>query len=115
MIYDVDMETQHHLEEVNKCKVFVGHKTHSTIFALATGTPVIALAYHPKTIEFLKQFGLEKNAIDDKYLSTENLCNIFENMEPELDKLSLIEYNKSIEFANRIEKDFFNVINRLKK
>lgn len=106
IVIDDDLETLNHLNEVSKCKVFVGHKTHSTIFALATGTPLIGIAYHPKTIEFLKQFNIESNAIGDKELNTSNLCSIFDNIISNLDYLSRMEFKKANEIADIINADF---------
>lgn len=114
-VYDKDMETLEHLNEVAKCKFFVGHKTHSTIFALATGTPLIAIAYHPKTIEFLRQFGLEGNAIDDKEMSTGDLCKIFDRLSNNLINVSLKEYETSNSIANQIESDLKKAINSIIK
>ena len=84
------METLEHLEEVSKCKIFLGHKTHSTIFALATGTPLIALAYHPKTIKFLQQFDMALNAIDDKQLSIQALIQVLDRLNTNLDEIKSI-------------------------
>lgn len=88
-VYDADMETADHLREVGKCQAFVGHKTHSTIFALATGTPLLAIAYHPKTIEFMRQFGMEQFALDDKLLSGDKLMTMFDNLLQCLDEVGI--------------------------
>lgn len=114
-VYDQDMETMEHLEQVSRCKIFLGHKTHSTIFALATGTPLIALAYHPKTIEFLQQFDLETCAIDDKDLSIRRLCDIFDLLTKHLEEVSQYEYSQSLKMAIKIEKDLSESINMLKQ
>jgi len=113
-IYDKDLETLDHLNEVKKCKVFLGHKTHSTIFALATGTPLIAIAYHPKTIEFLRQFELERNAIDDKNLTSQGLINIFDSLTMNLEEVGKTEYDKSLAIANQIQKDLTHAIQSIK-
>lgn len=109
-IIDEDLETLEHLKEVSKCKVFVGHKTHSTIFALATGTPLIGIAYHPKTIEFLRQFNVESNAIDDKELNIQKLCSIFDSVISNLDYISQIEYDKATKIAEIVYDDFRRAI-----
>lgn len=109
-VYDEDLETEQHLNEVSKCKVFLGHKTHSTIFALATGTPLIALAYHPKTIEFLNQFDLASNAIEDDKLSDTTLCEIFDKIVNKLEDIGKFQYDKSRHFAIKIEKDLKKAI-----
>lgn len=114
-VFDKDMETLQHLEEVSKCKLFVGHKTHSTIFALATGTPLIAIAYHPKTIEFLRQFDLDNFVIDDKHLTTQGLCGLFDEAAGRLNEISKHEYARSIQFAKQIKQDLTRAINTIKR
>lgn len=112
-IFIEDMETLEHLDEVSKCKVFLGHKTHSTIFALATGTPLVALAYHPKTIEFLQQFGLDSNVIDDKKLSENKLISIFDHINADLQQVSALQYGKSKEYSKQISHDLKDVIDKV--
>lgn len=110
MFFDKDMETAEHLDEVSKCSVFLGHKTHSTIFALTTGTPLIALAYHPKTIGFMRQFGLEENAIDDKIADSNKLCDIFDRVSRNAEELSRNQYEKSRCLSQEIEYGFVEAI-----
>ncbi len=112
-IYDMDMETLDHLNEVAKCKIFLGHKTHSTIFALATGTPLIAISYHPKTIEFLQQFNLKDNVIDDTKISTSDIRDIFDRITNDLESVSRHEYDYSKKIANQIECDITKAINSI--
>lgn len=103
---DEDLDTLEHLKKVEDCKAFIGHKTHSTIFALLTGTPLIGIAYHPKTIEFMRQFGLEDNGINDSDFTSNRILSVFDRMEPDLDNISALEFNKSTEISKRIQKDF---------
>ncbi len=53
-----------HLAEFARVRWVLGHKTHSVILSLAVGTPVLALAYHPKTHYFMEQFGLSAHCLD---------------------------------------------------
>ena len=101
-IYDEDMETADHLREVGKCQAFVGHKTHSTIFALATGTPLLAIAYHSKTIEFMRQFGMEQYALDDRIMTSRALIDTFDNLVADLDEVGVKSFEKSKEYASVI-------------
>ena len=84
---DVDMPTDIHLQAVSKCQCFIGHKTHSTIFALASGTPLIGIAYHPKTEEFMEQFGINQFCINDQELSIEVVIEKFNLLENDLDNI----------------------------
>lgn len=114
-LIDEDLTTLEHLNQVAKCRLFVGHKTHSTIFALTTGTPLIGIAYHPKTIEFMKLYDLEKYAIDDKKLSTQILIDKFLELENKLSQVGLHCNNLSQDYASKIEQDFVYAISLLKK
>ncbi len=101
-VYDKDLETAEHLREVGKCQLFVGHKTHSTIFALATGTPLLAIAYHPKTIEFMRQFEMGQFAIDDNVMTGDKLISIFDNLSNRLDEVGKAAITKSKSFSKVI-------------
>ncbi|UXH43194.1 polysaccharide pyruvyl transferase family protein [Rossellomorea vietnamensis] len=53
--------------------MFIGSRMHSTIFALAGGTPTIALAYQYKTIGTFKDMGLEKYTLKVDDFSVDDL------------------------------------------
>ena len=109
-VYDADMETADHLREVGKCRVFVGHKTHSTIFALATGTPLLAIAYHPKTIEFMHQFGMGQYALDDKVMSPDKLMSMFDELAENLDEVGSAALATSKKYAETISAQMKNLL-----
>lgn len=109
---DKDMHTHEHLDEVSKCQIYIGHKTHSTIFALATGTPLIAIAYHSKTIEFMKQYGLEEYAIADKDLTGLLLIERFEQLVQNIDIIGTKEFNKSREIAISIKETLSEILQK---
>jgi polysaccharide pyruvyl transferase WcaK-like protein len=102
LVYDKDLETAEHLREVGKCQLFVGHKTHSTIFALATGTPLLAIAYHPKTMEFMRQFEMEQFVIDDKVMTGDKLISTFDELSTHLDEVGNVAITKSKVFSEVI-------------
>ncbi|MEJ2649172.1 MAG: polysaccharide pyruvyl transferase family protein [Sedimentisphaerales bacterium] len=54
--------TVEHINSISKCRMFLGHKTHSQIFSLVAETPLLAIAYHKKTEDFMAQFNLERKA-----------------------------------------------------
>lgn len=111
-VYDADMETADHLREVGKCQVFVGHKTHSTIFALATGTPLLAIAYHPKTIEFMHQFDMGQYALDDRTMTSRELIDTFDNIVADLDEVGVYSFGKSKEYTSVIVSQINSIINK---
>ncbi|WP_165998474.1 polysaccharide pyruvyl transferase family protein [Bacillus sp. Cs-700] len=55
---------------------FIGSRMHSTIFAIAGGTPTIALSYQPKTMGTFKIMGLEEYALDIEKFKTSELVSI---------------------------------------
>lgn len=68
IIHPFMTSTEAHLKEVASCQCFIGYKTHSVIMALTTATPLIAIAYHQKTVDFMNDFGLGDYAIPDDEL-----------------------------------------------
>lgn len=97
-ILDEDLPVLDHLNKVKQCRLFVGHKTHSVIFALATNTPVIAIAYHVKFLEFMNQYGISEYCIDDKSLTTDRLIATYNEIIVNLDSINcqLEQINKRI-------------------
>ncbi len=112
IVEDRDMDTAEHLAKVARCRVFAGHKTHSVIFALAAGTPLIALAYHKKTEDFMAQYGLSRYAIADREISANRLCNCFDNLNTELDTVGRLEFEKSREYGQIVRNDFSDMVKR---
>lgn len=112
-VIDEDLQTLEHLREVECCSMFIGHKTHSTIFALATGTPLIAIAYHPKTIEFMSQYGMDEYAISEDKLSFQNLIVLFEKMEPNAERISSDIFKKSKHYALQIKDNLQSACNHI--
>jgi polysaccharide pyruvyl transferase WcaK-like protein len=105
-----DLTTEDHFSLIQECRYFVGHKTHSVIFALAAGTPLIALAYHSKTIEFMNQYGLNDFVIHDNELTTDLLVSTFEKMTKDSENLGEHIFIRSKEIAKRIRNDFNTMI-----
>mgnify|MGYP000693538980 CR=1 FL=1 len=111
---DEDLPTPQHLNEVAKCQLFVGHKTHSTIFSLLTGTPLIGICYHPKTREFMKQFGMESYAIDDAQLTTEILLQKFNELYRRAEEVSASIFQQSQLFSAELDRDIAQAIHTAK-
>lgn len=109
-VIDEDLESAEHLRRVAECQIFIGHKTHSTIFALATGTPLLAIAYHPKTVEFMKQYGLEHNVIDDKSISGSQLEIMFDDIVADIDTIGLQQYNISKKYTQSIQESLSSIL-----
>lgn len=110
-VYDRDMTTEKHIKEVAKCQVFIGHKTHSTIFSMATGTPLIGIAYHVKAFEFMHQFGVEKYCIDDQKLSSKVLIDKFDQLVRELDNIGVKMFGAAKKMSNVVKADMEYILN----
>lgn len=99
-----------HINEVGRCRYFIGHKTHSVIIALITGTPLLAIAYHPKTTDFMEQFELAENCLDDRLLDGPTLIDMFEQIRAAMDPISEQQLEKSKEFGAIVRRDFRDML-----
>ena len=102
--------TSEHLDAVAQCRMFVGHKTHSQIFSLVAATPLLAVAYHKKTEDFMAQFGLEKYCVDDAQISAEKLIEMFDEMNNNLDVISHKQQEVGSEICEQVKRDFARMI-----
>lgn len=102
-----------HIRAVAKCRIFIGHKTHSVIMALLTGTPLLAIAYHPKTADFMSQFELSDNCIDDRFLDGEILIDMFDKIRSNMDIISDKEIEKSRQYGEYVRRDFAEMIHKV--
>ncbi len=102
--------TSDHINAVAQCKMFVGHKTHSQIFSLVAATPLLAIAYHKKTEDFMAQFGLEKYCIADAHLSAEKLIKLFDEVNNNLDSINQKEQKIGSKTCMQVKEDFARMI-----
>ncbi len=103
IIHERDLETESHIKAVAKCRLFVGHKTHSVVFALTSGTPLIAIEYHPKTRNFMTQFDSERYSINDDILTFDLLKEKFNALELEFDKVGKHLFSTAIQYSKALE------------
>ena len=106
--------TSDHINAVAQCKMFVGHKTHSQIFSLMAATPLLAIAYHKKTEDFMAQFGLEKYCITDMQLSTEKLVKLFDEINNNLDSINQKEQEIGSKTCMQVREDFARMIEQVR-
>ena len=109
-IYDDDLTTEDHLAEVSRCRFYIGHKTHSCIFALLTGTPLLGLAYHPKTLCFMQQFECSEFCINDCDFNVNDVIDIISSMENDLDQIGYRLFTKAQYYSSVIEHDFQTIL-----
>jgi len=102
--------TVDHINAIAQCKMFVGHKTHSQIFSLVAATPLLAVAYHKKTEDFMAQFGLEDYCIVDAQLNAEKLIKMFERINNNLDQISQKQREVASKMYEQLGRDFKRMI-----
>ena len=106
--------TIEHINAIGQCKVFVGHKTHSQIFSLVAATPLLAVAYHQKTEDFMAQFGLEQYCIVDTQLSAEKLIKVFDQININLDHISRKQSAIASQMYEQVRGDFKRMIDEFR-
>jgi polysaccharide pyruvyl transferase WcaK-like protein len=99
---DEDLPTPEHLRRVGACRYFIGHKTHSIIFALTAGTPLVAIAYHAKSSDFMQQYGVPQFCIDEDELSGERVIRSFDLLMDNLDITGNQLFSRSRDFSASI-------------
>jgi len=107
--------TSDHINNVAQCKMFVGHKTHSQIFSLVAATPLLAVAYHKKTEDFMAQFKLEKYCIADAQISVGKLIELFDEINNNLDSINQKEQEVCSKICTQVKKDFARMIEQVRR
>ena len=102
--------TEAHLKEVASCRYFIGYKTHSVIMALTTATPLIAIAYHEKTNDFMRDYGLEDYAIPDEELNIEKAEKCMQLLEENAEAIHAKQKEVSRAIAEVLQKDLFEMV-----
>ncbi|MBE6657497.1 MAG: hypothetical protein E7604_03540 [Ruminococcaceae bacterium] len=102
--------TEEHLCAVASCRCFIGYKTHSVIMALTTATPLIAIAYHPKTADFMHDFGLDAYVLPDETLRTEQALRCIDLLEQNLAAVHQTEREIAREMAQRVQNDVYEMV-----
>jgi len=113
-IVDSYINTIEHLKQLAECKFFIGHKTHSIIFSLLTATPLIAIAYHVKTMDFMRQYGLENYGFMEVETTPDKLISTYRKIKVNLDEIHTIESQKSDEICRKVKQDFKELIDEIK-
>ncbi len=111
IIYPFMTTTEKHLQEVASCKCFIGYKTHSVIMALATATPIIAIAYHKKTEDFMRDFGLGDYAISDENLELVAVEKCMTLLEDNIEQIQEKQRIVAQQIAQQLKKDLHEMVN----
>jgi polysaccharide pyruvyl transferase WcaK-like protein len=110
-----NMETTVHLREVAKCRAFIAHKTHAVIFSLLSAVPLIAIAYHAKSKDFMEQFGLSAYCISDSELTEGKLIDAFDKLVMNLDAISISQTDKSRLLDSKVKRNFRSLLEFVKR
>ena len=79
---------------------------------MATGAPLVGIAYHPKTREFMRQFGCEEYCIDDDKLTSEALISTFDKLMTEVDTVGPRLYARAKEMSETVKVDMKAIIKK---
>lgn len=109
-IFPFETTTLEHLYEISSCSFFIGYKTHSVVMALTTATPLLAIAYHEKTIDFMRDFGLEKYSVFDENLTEIETMNTVFEIEKSARSIHKQELETSFSLAEEIKQDLENMV-----
>lgn len=66
---------------ISKAEILVASRTHATIAAWSTGVPTIAVGYSNKAVGISSDLGQEKYLLDINTLTAEKLCEVFNELE----------------------------------
>lgn len=114
-IFPFETTTEEHLAELSTCEIYIGYKTHSVIMALATGTPLLAIAYHEKTVDFMREYGLEAYAVGDENLSESKVKIIIDNLLAEKYHIHSVEEEKSTYLSSVLKKNIKEILHDVTK
>lgn len=109
-IVNTNVETVAQLREMNKCRFYIGHKTHSVIISLMLGIPLIALCYHEKTYDFMRLFGVSDYAVMDRNFNQKWFDKTFESLMKNESIIRTQIENRGIEISEKVNKDFEEAI-----
>jgi colanic acid/amylovoran biosynthesis protein len=105
----VNMET--HSAAVSKCSIFLGHKTHSVVMALSAAVPILAIAYHSKTAEFMEKFHMSDYVINDDEFSIDWFSKNFERLIKNREKIVNHQVQVSSKLYAQVNADFIKMLN----
>ena len=86
IIYETDPKKIKYV--ISKLNLLISPRMHPIIHALSVGTPVIGIDYNFKTIEIMREFGLEEYVLRVDELNFQNMQNLIKKTVPKLDKIT---------------------------
>jgi polysaccharide pyruvyl transferase WcaK-like protein len=95
--------------------LIIAYKTHSVVFSLISSIPVIAIAYHPKSIEFMESVGLKDYSLTDRMATKENLVRLVNTIESNYDDIVSTEIQEVKNKAESVIGYLVKVLSTVKK
>ena len=92
-------------------EMILAYKTHSVIFSLVNAVPVVAIAYHSKSIEFMKAVNLDTYTLRDINASKKNLSVLINEILADRENIIQLEQTgvkKNIELIDYYITDILN-------
>jgi polysaccharide pyruvyl transferase WcaK-like protein len=80
---------------------------------MATGTPLVGVAYHVKTREFMHQFECEEYCIDDSKLTTNLMLSTIDNLRKNIDVVGQKLYDNAKKMSDVVKKDMRKILNEI--
>ncbi|MGV8844448.1 MAG: polysaccharide pyruvyl transferase family protein [Pseudomonas sp.] len=77
---DSDLSPLETIKVFEAARCIIGHKTHAVIYGLALNKPTIAIAYHDKTKDFMRQFSHESQVFSDVIGNEKEILNKIVNL-----------------------------------
>ena len=109
-VFPFKSSTLEHLQELEKCSMYIGYKTHSVIMSLTTATPLLGICYHRKTRDFMADYQLDQYAIDDEQLTAEKGIALADAIEMNAAQIHSTMCAHSARIAEIISQDLSNTI-----
>ncbi|MDD7792757.1 polysaccharide pyruvyl transferase family protein [Clostridium sp. 'White wine YQ'] len=104
---EIDKNCLNNIEYTKKCiaecEIFIGMRCHSLILSLSYAIPTIGIVYHHKSLEAMKNYGMEDKCI---YITDEKQSNLG-NFDLDVDKL-LMNLEEIINKSNVIKEDIIS-------
>jgi len=91
-------------------ELIIAFKTHSVLFSLLQSIPVIAVAYHQKSIDFMEMYGLKDYSFWDKEINKDILMNKFLDAYNNRKEISIIEYSNSLKQYSKLNEFIHQMI-----
>lgn len=65
---------------IGRCDLLLAGRLGSAVFATVTGTPLVAISYEDRTMDYMKRIGFENQAFDWKTLHYDDMARIIDNV-----------------------------------